>query len=74
MTIIDGCASSLLLISSSVPQGSILGPLLLIKDINSTPSVTDAKTAVQLYVDDMKCYRAIDNGADAVQLQRDLLS
>lgn len=28
--IIDGCASSLLLISSSVPQRSILGPLLLI--------------------------------------------
>jgi len=25
-------------------------------------------------VDDMKCYRVIDNGSDAVQLQRDLLS
>ena len=36
----------------------------------------DAKTTVQLYADDMKCYRVIDNanGTDAVQLQRDLLS
>ena len=36
--------------------------------------MTDAKTTVQLYADDMKCYRVIDNGADAVQLQRDLQS
>ena len=69
MTVIDGLASSLLPISSGV-----LGPLLLKIYINSAPSVTDAKTAVQLYADDMKCYRVIDNGADTVQLQRDLLS
>ena len=36
--------------------------------------MTDAKTTVQLYADDMNCYRVIDNGADAVQPQRDLLS
>jgi len=36
--------------------------------------VTDARTTVQLYADYMKCYRVIDNGADAAQLQRDLLS
>ena len=36
--------------------------------------MTDAKTTVQLYADDIKCYRVIDNGADAVKLQKDLLS
>ena len=55
-------------------QGSILGPVLFVIYIKSAPSVTDAKTTVQLYADDMKFYRVIDNGADAVQLQRDLLS
>ena len=36
--------------------------------------MTDAKTTIQLYADDMKCCRVTDNGAGAVQLQRDLLS
>ena len=70
MTVIDGRASSLL---PGLPQGSFLGPLLFIIYINSAPSVTDARTTVQLYADDMKCYRVIDNGADAAQLQRYLL-
>jgi len=67
-------ATSLLPISSSMPQWSILEPLLFIIYVNSALSVTDARTTVQLYADDMKCYQIINNGADAVQLQRDLLS
>jgi len=57
-----------------MPQWSILEPLLFIIYVNSALSVTDARTTVQLYADDMKCYQIINNGADAVQLQRDLLS
>ena len=36
--------------------------------------MTDTKTTVHLYADDMKRYRVIDNGADVGQQQRDLLS
>ena len=46
MTVIDGCASSLLLISSGVPQGSILGPLLLI-----APAILEVAAYRQDYFD-----------------------
>ena len=71
-TVIDGCESSLLPISSGVPQGSILGPLLFIIHINMAPKAIHSSTAVQLYADDMKCSRIIDNTNDVKQLQSDL--
>ena len=69
---IDGYESSLLPISSGVPQGSILGPLLFIIYINTAPKAIHASTTVQLYADDLKCFRIIDNTNDVQQLQSDL--
>ena len=51
------------------PRGLPWDPCCLYYYINSTLSITDARNTVRLYADDMKCYRVIDNGADAVQLQ-----
>ena len=71
-TVSDGFESSLLPISSGVPQGSILGPLLFIIYINTAPKAIHPSTTVQLYGDDMKCFRIIDNTNDVQQLQSDL--
>ena len=67
-TIIHGQVSSLLRVLSAAPLGSILGPLLFIIHISSAPRVTDARATVQLYADDMMCYRAIDDVANVIQL------
>ena len=46
---------------------------IIIIYINSAPSIRDTSTTVQLYADDMKCYRVTDNDAGAFQLQRDTI-
>ena len=71
-TVIDGCESSLLPISSGVPQGSNLGPLLFIILMNTALKAIRSSTTVQLYVDDMKCFRIIDNTNDVQQLHSEL--
>ena len=71
-TVIDGCESSLLPISSGVPQESNLGPLLFIILMNTAPKVIHSSTTVQLYVDDMKCFRIIDNTNNVQQLHSEL--
>ena len=71
-TVIDGCESFLLPISSGVPLDPILGPLLFIIYINTAPKAIHSSTTVQLYADDMKCFRIIDNINDVQQLQSDL--
>ena len=70
--VIDGCESSLLPISSGVPQESILGPLLFIIYINTASKAIHSSTTVQLYANDVKCFRIIDNTNDVQQLQSDL--
>ena len=55
---------------SSVPQGSVLGPILLILYINDLP---DALSCVsKLFTDDTKLYRTVDSYGDSNMLQMDL--
>lgn len=56
---------------SSVPQGSILGLLLLFINVNDLSGVATA-TSVALFADDARCFWSIKAIEDDAYLQRDL--
>ena len=57
-------------VTSGVPQGSVLGPLLFNIFINDLPSVVQSELV--LFADDAKIYRTIQSDDDYLQLQQDL--
>ena len=57
-------------VTSGVPQGSVLGPMLFVVFINDLPSVI--KTNCKLFADDSKIYGKVNNEADQLLLQEDL--
>ena len=67
---VDGTLSSWLNISSGVPQGSVLGPLLFLVFINDLPACFQSPCLV--YADDMKIWRVIQSVDDQDTLQGDL--
>lgn len=71
--VIEGCESDWLPVTSGVPQGSILGPILFLLYSNDLGSSLSQGTSLALYADDAKIYRPIYSNADAQILQSDLL-
>jgi hypothetical protein len=57
-------------VTSGVPQGSVLGPLLFVIYINDMPSQICNNT--KIYADDTKIFSRIENEQDALNLQTDL--
>ena len=70
--VIEGAASSWSPVSSGVPQGSILGPLLFVIFINDLPDNLSSSTNSSLYADDSKLYSKIRSVDNCQSLQEDL--
>ena len=56
---------------SSVPQGSVHGPILIVIFINTLTDVIE-DSEIYLFADDNKLYRAIFNDDDSIKLQDDI--
>ena len=67
--IVEGESSKLCSADSGVPQGSVLGPLLLLCHINDLPQRVTSK--VRLFADDCLLHRPIHSPNDQLLLQQD---
>ena len=70
--VLDNCKSDIVPVLSGVPQGSILGPLLFVLFINDIYESIDENSNINLYADDTKLWREINNYADCTILQKDI--
>ena len=68
--VVNGEYSQLCKVTSGVPQGSVLGPLLFLCYINDIAHNISSK--IRLYADDTLLYRSIHSEQDVVALQNDL--
>ena len=68
--VVGGESSAWTDVTSGVPQGTVLGPLLFLAFINDLPS--NLSSNVRLFADDCVVYRQIINEHDHISLQEDL--
>ena len=68
--VIDGVSSNPVKVTSGVPQGSVIGPLLFLVYINDLGSLINSN--VRLFADDTVIYRKIESREDRLALSKDL--
>jgi len=59
-------------VTSGVPQGSVLGPLLFLLYINDVVDLFTDGSCIKLYADDVKLYFEIENDSCVVTLQQSI--
>ena len=64
--------SDWLLVSSGIPQGSILGRFLFVLFANDLPDYIQARSSLALFSDDSKLHRTLDSPDLNTSLQHDL--
>jgi len=70
--VVEGQISHTIPVTSGVPQGSVLGPLLFLLYINDLPECVSSQSTIRLFADDSFLYRKIRSATDSIQLQHDL--
>ena len=68
--VVDSQQSNLTAVTSGVPQGTVLAPLLFLCFINDLPNGIMSK--IKLYADDVLLYNTIHSQEDCHNLQQDL--
>ena len=68
--VVNGYSSSWAPVTSGIPQGSVLGPLLFIIYINDLPK--NITSEIYLFADDTKLFRNVKTDGEANILQEDL--
>ena len=69
--VVNGCESSWKSVTSGVPQGSVIGPLLFVCYINDLPSVIKASFC-KIFADDTKIYDVVLPDVHTSQLQENV--
>ena len=59
-------------VSSGVPQGSVLGPLMFLIYVNDVADLFTDGSCVNMYADDVKLYLEIENDSNVAMLQQNI--